>query len=74
MASTCTSHAQIIKIGESILPTLPSHRWVQRLLAWHPLGARLVGRPRHTFESKFGAYCRYTNIGAWREAALDEML
>ena len=54
--------------------TLPAHRWVQRLLSWRPLGARRVGRPRHTWESKLQAYCRYTNIGSWREAALDEMM
>ena len=54
--------------------TLPAHRWVQRLLSWRPLGARRAGRPRHTWESKLQAYCRYTNIGSWREAALDEMV
>ena len=54
--------------------TLLAHRWVQRLLSWRPLGARRAGRPRHTWESKLQAYCRYTTIGSWREAALDEMV
>ena len=59
---------------ERHVATLPAHRWVQRLLSWRPLGARRVGRPRLTWESKLQAYCRYTNIGSWREAALDEMM
>ena len=42
-------------------------RWVQRLLSWHPFGTRRVGRPRHTWESKLHAYCRYANLGSWRE-------
>ena len=46
---------------------LPAHRWVQRLLSWHPFGTRRVGRPRHTWESKLHAYCRYANLGSWRE-------
>ena len=47
--------------------TLPAHRWVQRLLSWHPFGTRRVGRPRHTSESKLHAYCRNANLGSWRE-------
>ena len=46
---------------------LPANRWVQRLLSWHPIGTRRVGRPRHTWESKLHAYCRYANLGSWRE-------
>ena len=51
---------------------LPAHRWVQRLLSWHPFGTRRVGRPRHTWESKLHAYCRYANLGSWRE--LDDVV
>ena len=54
--------------------TLPAHRWVQRLLSWRPFGARRAGRPRHTWESKLEAYCGHTNMGSWREAALDEIV
>ena len=39
--------------------SLPAHRWVQRLLSWHPFGARRVGRPRNTSDSKLDAYSRY---------------
>ena len=53
---------------------LPAHRWVQRLLSWHPFGTRRVGRPRRTRESKLHAYSRYANLGSWREAALDDFL
>ena len=31
---------------------LPAHRWVKRLLSYHPVGVRRVGRPRHTWEPK----------------------
>ena len=51
---------------------LPANRWVQRLLSWHPIGTRRVGRPRHTWESKLHAYCRYANLGSWRE--LDDVV
>ena len=51
---------------------LPAHRWVQRLLSWHPFGTRRVGRPRHTWESKLHAYCRYADLGSWRE--LDDVV
>ena len=49
------------------LAALPAHRWLQRLLSWHPIGTRRVGRPRHTSESKLHAYCRYANLGSLRE-------
>ena len=36
--------------------TLPAYRGVQqRLLSWHPLRPRRVGRPRHLWESKYQA-------------------
>ena len=54
--------------------TLPAHRWVQRLLSWHPFGTHRVGRPRHTWKSKFHAYYRYANLGSWAEAALDDLV
>ena len=49
---------------------LPAHRWVQRLLSWHPIGSLRVSRPRHTWESKLHAYCRYANLGSWRKVVL----
>ena len=32
--------------------SLPRHRWVQRLLSWHPFGSRRVGRPRENLGFK----------------------
>ena len=37
---------------ERDVASLPAHRCVQRLLSWHLLKARRVGRPRHMWESK----------------------
>ena len=36
--------------------TLPAHRWVQRLLSWHPLNARRVSHPRQWWESELQTY------------------
>ena len=30
--------------------------------------------PRNTWDSKLDAYCRYANLGYWRDAALDDSL
>ena len=48
------------------VPALPAHPGVQRLLSWHPFGTSR-GPSRHTSESKLHAYCRYANLGSWRE-------
>ena len=48
------SHAHTTGSWEHMFPLyLLAHRWSQRLLSWHPFGARRVGRPRHTWESLF---------------------
>ena len=67
---TCKNYWNLAKHVAS----LPEHRWVQRLLSWHPFGTRRVGRPRNTWDSKLDAYCRYANLGYWRDAALDDSL
>ena len=67
---TCKNYWNLAKHVAS----LPEHRWVQRLLSWHPFGTRRVGRPRNTWDSKLDAYCRYANLGYWRDAALDNTL
>ena len=51
--------------------SLPRHRWVQRLLSWHPFGTRRVGRPRNTWDSKIDAYCRYANLGSHLDSFVD---
>ena len=53
--------------------TWSAHRWVQRLLPWQLVGARRLGRPRHTWESNFHACCMYANLGHWRGTALDDI-
>ncbi len=68
-----TSHAKIIRIWQGMLP-LCLRIGGFNVCSWRPLGARRAGRPRHTWESKLQAYCKYTNVGSWREAALDEMV
>ena len=62
-----TSHAKTTGIWPGMLPLYLQIGGVQRLLSWHPIGSRRVGRPRHTWESKLHAYCRYANLGSWRE-------
>lgn len=43
----------------SYVANLLVHRWVQRLLSWHPFGARSVSRPRTRWESNFWVFfCR----------------
>ena len=42
---------------------LPEHRWVRRMLAWNPaIRARQLGRPRHTWDQKVAAFCRYKQL------------
>ena len=60
---TCKNHWNLARH----VAALPAHRWVQRLLSWHPIGTRRVGRPRHTWESRLHAYCRYASLESWRE-------
>ena len=49
---------------------LPEHRWVRRMLAWNPaIRARQLGRPRHTWDQKVTAFCRYKQHGHWMEYA-----
>ena len=67
---TCKNYRNLARHVAALL----AHPWVQRLLSWHPFGARRVGRPRHTSESKLQAYGRYANLGTWREAALDDVI
>ena len=42
---------------------LPSNRWVKRVLAWNPTGARTRGHPRHDWTSKLMAYMRFRQLG-----------
>ena len=52
---------------------LPEHRWVRRMLAWNPaIRARQLGRPRHTWDQKVTAFCRYKQFGHWMEYAQDK--
>ena len=52
---------------------LPEHRWVRRMLAWNPaIRARQLGRPRHTWDQKVTAFCRYKQLGHWMEYAQDK--
>ena len=60
-----TSHAKT-NLARHVA-ALPARRWVQCLLSWHAFGTRRLGRPRHIWESKLHAYCRYANLGSWRE-------
>ena len=38
------------------------------------LGARRVGRPRHTWDSKLEAYSRYATLGSWKGVGLDDVV
>ena len=52
---------------------LPEHRWVRRMLAWNPaVRTRQVGRPRHTWDQKVTAFCRYKQLGHWLDCARHE--
>ena len=31
--------------------TLPVHRWIKRVMAWHPQGHRRIGRPKYRWDS-----------------------
>ena len=47
--------------------SLPEHRWVQRLLSWHPFGTRRVGRPRPGIQTLMRtAGMRILDIGEMR--------
>ena len=43
------------------------------MLAWNPaIRARQLGRPRHIWDQKVTAFCRYKQLGHWMEYAQDK--
>ena len=50
---------------------LPDDRWARRILDWRPPGRRKLGRPTHTWESKFEEFCRACDLGDWKPVAAD---
>ena len=41
---------------------LPDHRWLKRVLHWNPCGRRRVGRPKHSWDSILGNFCRFKDL------------
>ena len=68
--TTCANYRILAKHVAS----LPAHRWVQRVLSWHPFGIQRVGRQRNTWESNLVACCRCVNFRNRRDAALDNIV
>ena len=42
----------------------PDHRWLKRVLHWNPCGRKLVGRPKHSWDSILANFCRFKD-GRW---------
>ena len=52
----------------------PDHRWLKRVLHWNPCGRRRVGRPKHSWDSILGNFCRFKDLPSWEMAAMDQGL
>ena len=53
---------------------LPDHRWLKRVLHWNPCGRKRVGRPKHSWDSILGNFCRFKDLPSWEMAAMDQGL
>ena len=40
-------------------------RWVKRVLAWQPVGARMAGRPRHAWNTSVDTFSRLEGWNDW---------
>ena len=49
---------------------LPNHRWLKRVLHWNPCGRRRVGRPKNSWDSILGNFCRLKGLPSWEVAAM----
>ena len=54
--------------------TLPVHRWIKRVMAWHPEGHRRNGHPKYRWGSMIENFCRLKDIPSWEMAAVDDDL
>ena len=54
---------------ELYIASLPTNRWVRRVLCWCPLGRRRPGNPRHHWLIKFIVFSRYKHFGNWEDVA-----
>ena len=54
--------------------TLPVHRWIKRVMAWHPEGHRRIGRPNYRWDSMIENFSRLKDIPSWEMAAMDDGL
>ena len=52
--SVCTHYWKLARY----VARLPSHRCVERVLAWTPPGSRYAGRPANCWEERLVTYCR----------------
>ena len=56
----------------SYVASLPSDRWLQRVLNWRPEGFRSAGRPQKTWQEKLDSFCQAHDVGDWHIAAQDK--
>ena len=51
------------------IASLPTNRWVRRVLCWCPLGRRRPGNPRHHWLTKIIIFFRYKQFGNSEDVA-----
>lgn len=61
---------QYWKLAEYVA-NLPNHRWLIRVLRWHPAssGRPKIGRPLNTWYTRLDEFCRYKGLGNWMVVA-----
>ena len=47
--------------------TLSADRWVKRAMNWSPNGARILGRPRNSWQTYLEAFARFSGFDSWSE-------
>ena len=54
--------------------TLPLHRWIKRVMSWHPGGHRRIERQKYRWDSMVENFCRLKDLASWEMAAIDDGL
>ena len=51
--------------------TLPEDRWVKRAMKWSPVGVRILGRPRNSWQTHLECFARFSGFDSWSECVSD---
>ena len=51
--------------------SIPTHRWLPRVMRWSPRGRHPAGRPHFTWDQQLVNFCKWKQFGAWERVAVD---